>query len=89
MLVETLKRIYDKCEHSLPSYARSMFVRFMTEIPLTETYKQKKVSLSLKKKLQLYSLKNIASGVFLAVAVNDCLRYFDTLIRIFSCFNCL
>lgn len=40
---DLLPEIYQHCEKNLPSYARPMFLRFIKEMPLTTTLKQKKV----------------------------------------------
>ncbi|KAJ8304729.1 hypothetical protein KUTeg_018312 [Tegillarca granosa] len=42
---EMLKTIYERCKHSLPSYARPLFLRFMKEFTVTQTMKHKKVEL--------------------------------------------
>ena len=41
---EVLKTIHTQCENYLPSYARPVFIRFMTELHLTGTFKHQKVS---------------------------------------------
>ena len=42
---EVLKKIYQNCEHELPSYARPIFLRFMKELILTTTMKNRKVEM--------------------------------------------
>lgn len=42
---EILMAIYRKCEHELPTYARPIFLRFMTEFVVTQTMKNRKVEL--------------------------------------------
>jgi hypothetical protein len=41
--LDLLPQIYDHCEKNLPIYARPIFLRFIKEMPLTTTFKQKKV----------------------------------------------
>ncbi|KAJ8303998.1 hypothetical protein KUTeg_017581 [Tegillarca granosa] len=38
-----VKQIYHHCEENLPSFARPIFLRFIKEMALTTTYKQRKV----------------------------------------------
>ncbi|XP_033749915.1 very long-chain acyl-CoA synthetase-like [Pecten maximus] len=40
---EMLQKIYQHCKQNLPSYARPLFLRFVKEMSLTVTYKQRKV----------------------------------------------
>lgn len=40
-----LKDIYQKCEKSLPTYARPIFLRFQQEFIVTQTMKHRKVEL--------------------------------------------
>ena len=42
---EILNVIYKKCEHSLPSYARPLFLRFKDTFEITSTMKHRKVDL--------------------------------------------
>lgn len=41
--LDLLPKIYKHCEKNLPIYARPLFLRFIKEMPLTTTHKQKKV----------------------------------------------
>lgn len=40
---DLLPQIFHHCEENLPVYARPLFLRFIKEMPLTTTHKQKKV----------------------------------------------
>ncbi|KAJ8304223.1 hypothetical protein KUTeg_017806 [Tegillarca granosa] len=40
---DLLSKIYEHCHHNLPAYARPLFLRFVKEIPLTQTMKHRKV----------------------------------------------
>ncbi|XP_067940711.1 long-chain fatty acid transport protein 2-like [Watersipora subatra] len=42
---ELLKSIYTHCEHYLPSYARPVFLRFMSQLHITGTFKHQKFKL--------------------------------------------
>ena len=42
---ELLRRVYKRCEHELPSYARPLFLRFMEEFIITQTMKNRKIEL--------------------------------------------
>lgn len=45
MTSEILQKIYDHCHHSLPSYARPLFLRFVKEMETTQTMKHRKIEL--------------------------------------------
>lgn len=42
---DMLLKIYDQCHHSLPSYARPLFLRFVQELETTQTMKHSKIEL--------------------------------------------
>ena len=42
---EMLTKIYKRCKHDLPSYARPMFLRFQENFIVTQTMKHRKVEL--------------------------------------------
>jgi acyl-coenzyme A synthetase/AMP-(fatty) acid ligase len=41
-----LKQIYRECENNLPSYARPRFLRFLEDMPVTSTFKLRKVEVA-------------------------------------------
>ncbi|OWF34639.1 Long-chain fatty acid transport protein 3 [Mizuhopecten yessoensis] len=40
---DMLPKIYEHCQRNLPGYARPLFLRFLKEMSLTVTFKQRKV----------------------------------------------
>ncbi|KAJ8304562.1 hypothetical protein KUTeg_018145, partial [Tegillarca granosa] len=42
---DILEKIFGHCHHSLPSYARPLFLRFVNELETTETMKHRKIEL--------------------------------------------